>query len=34
MVSLIHARIRIEPRVDHEPVDEVIDDRGTVWRGC
>jgi hypothetical protein len=30
VVRLIHARIRIEPWIDHEPVDEVLHDSGNV----
>jgi hypothetical protein len=28
VVCLVDARVRVEPKVDHDPVDEVIDDDG------
>ena len=28
MVRLVDSRVRVQPRVDHDPIDEVVDDDG------
>jgi hypothetical protein len=30
VVRLVDARIRVQPVVDHDPVDEIVNDRGDV----